>query len=63
MNKKIQFPCPSCNFRLRPRREAKTYRDYLGTICGACGHRVSDDDVHSLIRRITTDRLKKALES
>jgi hypothetical protein len=63
MNNKIRFQCPSCGFRLRPSREANTFSDYQGTICGNCGHRVSDDDVRTLIRRITVERLKKALES
>jgi hypothetical protein len=58
----IKFQCPSCGAQLRPKREAKAHADYLGTICGVCGHRVTNDDVMQEVRLVTIDRLKNALE-
>ena len=59
----ISIVCPSCaGMYFGTPRPPQSEAEYVGAVCGGCGHRLTEEDINQFIDSWTVDRVQAALK-
>jgi hypothetical protein len=60
----LTMVCPSCSgIYFGTPRTPQSEAEFIGAVCGGCGHRLTEEDINQFVDSWTADRLRDAIKS